>query len=95
MFETWLPRWKWSSSKLSRMPTFRMKSIESSSSLDDRPNLLRSPPEASHLPAPRVESFTRMPIRGRMPTRRDTSAMRGISLGFSTTSTTLRPSREA
>ncbi len=30
-----------------------------------------------------------------MPTRRDTSAMSGISLGFSTTSTTLRPSREA
>ena len=77
------------------MSASRRKRRASISSEDERPNLLRSPPLASHLPAPRVESFTRTPMRGAMPTLRLTSAISGSSLGFSSTRTTLRPSLEA
>ena len=57
-----------------------------------RPNFARSPALPSHLPAPFVASFARIPTTGRTPTRWETSASSLNSENFSMTMIGFRPS---
>ncbi len=74
------------------MPSARSCSTASTIWPTVRPNLARSPLDSSQRPAPRLESLARMPMFGLTPMRRATSTMREISLPFSTTMVTSRPS---
>ncbi len=94
MAEIWLPRWKWISSKQLSMSASRRKRTASTTSRVERPNLDRSPPDASQRPEPLEASFTRIPMRGLTPILFAVDAMRSSSENFSTTMSTLRPSFE-
>ncbi len=69
--------------------------MASTTSRVDRPNLERSPPEASQRPEPFEASLTRMPMRGRTPICLAAVEISSSSENFSTTMMTVRPSFEA
>ena len=93
--EIWLPMWKWRSSKQSSIPASVRKRTASIRSREESPNFERSPPDSSQWPAPRADSRARAPSLGRTPVRSATRWISPSSDGFSTTSTTWRPSFEA